>query len=296
MKHHHRFDHSKFIVPANKSWKLAGHDPGDTNGIKDKNAAKDALQEDVERLAEVQNVLWAGAQYAVVVILQAMDAAGKDGTIKHVMSGMNPQGVEVHSFKAPTEEERLHHFLWRPARVTPARGRIALFNRSYYEEVLVVRVHPNYLDGQGLPGELREKGLKHIWKTRYDEINAFENWWASNNVIPIKIFLNVSREEQKARFLERLDDPQKNWKFNAGDIKERGHWNEYMEAYEDMLRATSTEKSPWYVIPADKKWFTRAAVADVIISRLTQLDLHYPKVKSEAQAELAEARKTLENE
>jgi PPK2 family polyphosphate:nucleotide phosphotransferase len=293
----HRFNHSRFIVPSGKSsWKLADHDPADTDGMKDKSEAKNALQEDIERLSKHQDILWASAEYAVVVILQAMDAAGKDGTIKHVMSGLNPQGVEVHSFKAPSEEERLRHFLWRPMRVTPARGRIALFNRSYYEEVLVVRVHPEFLNSQGLPEKLREKGLDHVWKTRYEEINTFEKLWATNNVIPIKIFLNVSREEQKARFLERLDDPQKNWKFNAGDVAERGQWKEYMQAYEAMLRATSTEKAPWYVVPADKKWFTRAVVADIIATRIAELDLSYPKVKADAQAALATSRQQLENE
>jgi PPK2 family polyphosphate:nucleotide phosphotransferase len=294
---HHRFDHSRFIVPEGKgSWKLADHDPADTDGMKDKGDAKIALQEDIERLSKHQDILWASAEYAVVVILQAMDAAGKDSTIKHVMTGLNPQGVEVHSFKAPSEEERLRHFLWRPMRVTPARGRIGLFNRSYYEEVLVVRIHPEYLNSQGLPTKLREKGLDHVWKTRYDEINTFEKWWAANNVIPIKIFLNVSREEQKARFLERLDDPQKNWKFNASDVAERGHWKEYMSAYEAMLRSTSTEKAPWYVVPADKKWFTRAVVADIIASRIAELDLSYPKVKADAQAALATSRQQLEGE
>jgi PPK2 family polyphosphate:nucleotide phosphotransferase len=228
-------------------------------------------------------------------LLQALDAAGKDGTIEHVMSGVNPQGVNVHSFKAPTAEELLHHFLWRPMRALPARGEIAIFNRSYYEEVLVVRVHPEFLAAQWLPPELR-KDRKQLWKTRYDEINEFEAMLKRNNVLLLKFFLNVSKEEQRKRFLERLNNPQKNWKFSHADVRERGFWNEYQDAYEEMLNATSTAESPWHVIPADKKWFTRACVADVITRSIEKLGLEYPKVPEGERAALAEAKQKLEAE
>jgi PPK2 family polyphosphate:nucleotide phosphotransferase len=212
------------------------------------------------------------------------------------MSGVNPQGVDVYSFGPPTADECLHHFLWRPMQKVPAHGRIAIYNRSYYEEVLVVRVHPEFLARQWLPKELREKPLKAVWKSRYDDINAWEAMGVQNNVRTIKFFLNVSRKEQKKRFLERLDDPEKNWKFSAADLKERGHWDEYTEAFEDMLGATSTKDSPWYVVPADKKWFTRACVADIITSHIHKLDLKYPKVPESSREELAESKKQLESE
>jgi PPK2 family polyphosphate:nucleotide phosphotransferase len=212
------------------------------------------------------------------------------------MSGVNPQGVNVYSFKAPTEEERLHHFLWRPMRVLPARGLIAIFNRSYYEEVLVVRVHPEFLESQWLPRELREGGLKQLWKTRYGEINAFEKTMSGRNICFLKFFLHVSKEEQRERFLKRLDDPEKHWKFSAADVRERAFWDKYQEAYEDMLNATSTEWAPWHVIPADKKWFARACVADIITSRISELDLKYPSLSDEDRAALAEARRELEGD
>lgn len=289
----HRLDHAPFLVQHGKRFRLADHDPGYTGGFKDKADAKAALIEDVSGLAAAQDLFWASKQYAVIVIFQAMDAAGKDGTIKHVMSGINPQGVAVHSFKAPTDEERLHHFLWRPARVVPPRGQIAIFNRSYYEEVLVVRVHPEFLKAQWLPHDLSPKGLKSLWKQRYEEINHFEETLVHNNTIFLKFFLNVSKKEQKKRFLERLDQPEKNWKFSAADVRERGHWDEYQLAYEDMLNATSTKHAPWYVIPADRKWFTRACVADIIASRISELDLSYPKLSDAEIAELATARQQL---
>jgi PPK2 family polyphosphate:nucleotide phosphotransferase len=219
-----------------------------------------------------------------------MDAAGKDGTIKHVMSGINPQGCDVYSFKAPTDEERKHHFLWRPMKVLPAAGRIAIFNRSYYEEVLVVRVHPEFLAGQVLPSNLKKENLKPLWKDRYRQINIFEQFMANNGTCIIKFFLNVSRDEQKKRFLERLDDKNKNWKFSAADIKERAHWDEYQQAYQEMLAATSTGNAPWYVIPADKKWFARALVADIISSRIGQMNLKFPKVSKEQMESLNEAK------
>lgn len=295
MANHHHLDHSPFAVPPGKKIKLKDFDPGFTDGFKNKEEAKAALLEDVSGLAAAQDVLWAAKQQAVIIIFQALDAAGKDGTIEHVMSGVNPQGVNVHSFKAPSSEERLHHFLWRPARVAPARGEIAIFNRSYYEEVLVVRVHPEFLDGQWIPEDLR-KDHKKLWKTRFDEINEFEAIGQRNNTIVIKFFLNVSKAEQRKRFLARLDDPAKNWKFSSADLRERGFWDEYQEAYADMLSATSTEHSPWYVIPADKKWFTRACVADIITRRIEAMGLKYPEVPEKERAVLAEARKQLEAE
>jgi PPK2 family polyphosphate:nucleotide phosphotransferase len=292
----HRLDHEPFIVKPGKSIRLKDHDPAFTAGFKDKAEAHKALLEDVSGLAESQDLLWASKQYSVIIIFQALDAAGKDGTIKHVMSGVNPQGVLVYSFKAPSDEERLHHFLWRPMRVAPARGQIAIFNRSYYEEVLVVRVHPELLDTQWMPHHLEGKELKHLWKSRFDDINAFEKIGLGNNTCTIKFFLNVSKQEQRKRFLERLDKSEKNWKFSAADLRERAHWDEYQSAYEDMLSATSTESSPWYVIPADKKWFTRACVADIITSRIAALGLKYPEVPEKDRAALAQAKAELESE
>ena len=296
MPNSHRLDPKPFLVPPGKQIRLKDYDPAYTGGISDKTAAKDALLEDVSELANTQDVFWANKQYAMVIILQALDAAGKDSTIEHVMSGVNPQGVNVYSFKAPTEEERLHHFLWRPTRVLPPAGMIAIFNRSYYEEVLVVRVHPEFLDSQRLAAGIRQKGLDHVWRSRYDDINAFEQTLVKENTLVLKFFLNVSRKEQRRRFLDRLDDPAKNWKFSVGDLKERVHWDEYQQAYEEMLNATSTEAAPWYVIPADKKWFARACVADIITTRLRKLDLKYPTVSETEKAALAEARRQLEAE
>jgi PPK2 family polyphosphate:nucleotide phosphotransferase len=296
MANSHRLDHKPFVVPPGKKIRLKDYDPAYTGGINDKTAAKDALLEDISELATMQDIFWASKDYAMVIILQALDAAGKDSTIEHVMSGVNPQGVNVFSFKAPTEEERLHHFLWRPMRALPAAGTIAIFNRSYYEEVLVVRVHPEFLDSQRLSANAVKKGLDHVWQSRYDEINTLEKTLAKENTLVLKFFLNVSRKEQRKRFLERLDDPEKNWKFSVGDLRERAHWNEYQQAYEDMLNATSTEAAPWYVIPADKKWFTRACVADIITARLRELGLKYPKVPEKEMAALAEAKQQLEAE
>lgn len=296
MANSHRLDHKEFIVPPGNKVRLKDYDPGYTAGIRDKEAAREALLHDVSELAKMQDVFWASKEYALIIILQALDAAGKDSTIEHVMSGVNPQGVTVHSFKAPTEEERLHHFLWRPMRVLPPAGTIAIFNRSYYEEVLVVRVHPEFLDGQRLSREARKKGLDHIWELRYDQINAFERTLAKENTLILKFFLNVSRAKQRERFLARLEDPAKNWKFSVADLKERAHWDEYQTAYQNMLNATSTEAAPWYVIPADKKWFTRACVADIISDRLKGLDLQFPKVPEREKAALAEAKRQLEAE
>ncbi len=291
-----RLDHQPFLVPPGKKIRLKDYPTDYTGPFRDKADGKEALVQDVAELAASQTLLWASKEYALIIILQALDAAGKDGTIKHVMSGVNPQGVNVHSFKAPDEEERQHHFLWRPMRVLPARGYIAIFNRSYYEEVLVVRVHPQFLDNQWLPRELREKDRKHLWQARYDDINAFEKAMNGQNIRFLKFFLHISKEEQRKRFLKRLDDPEKHWKFSAGDIRERAHWDEYQVAYEDLLCATSTEWAPWHVIPADKKWFARACVADIITSRIAKLDLTYPTVSDEDRKSLAEARRELESE
>ena len=290
----HRLDHRRFLVPHGQTIKLEDYDPAYTGGFSRKKAAQEALAEDVSALAEAQALLWASAEYSVVIILQAMDAAGKDSTLKHVMSGVNPQGVEVHSFKAPTEDERLRHFLWRPMRVWPARGRIAIFNRSYYEEVLVVRVHPEFLEGQRLPR--RFKAGPTLWRHRYEEINQFEKMHTENNTCIIKFFLNVSKDEQRERFLKRLRDPHKNWKFSKQDLAERAHWNDYQSAFQDMLSATSTPQAPWYIIPADKKWFMRAAVADIVARRIEALQLSYPSVSGKQKRELKECLRQLEKE
>jgi PPK2 family polyphosphate:nucleotide phosphotransferase len=292
----HRLDHKPFLVPPGKKVSLSDYDPAFTAGFKDKAAGKAALLEDVSDLADLQDVFWASKQYALIIVFQALDAAGKDSTIKHVMSGVNPQGVDVYSFKAPSEEERLHHFLWRPMRVLPPAGKIAIFNRSYYEEVLVVRVHPEFLDSQPLARELQAKGLDHVWKSRYEDINDFERALTKENTRVVKFFLHVSRQEQRARFLERLDKPEKNWKFSVADVRERSHWDEYQRAYEDMLSATSTEAAPWYIIPANKKWFMRACVADIISGHLHELNLEYPRVSDREAAELADAKRQLESE
>ncbi len=289
----HRLDHTPFLVPAGKKIDLADYDPGYTAGFQDKEAAQAALLEDVSELAQMQDIFWSSRQHALIIIFQALDAAGKDSTIKHVMSGVNPQGVSVYSFKAPSEEERLHPFLWRPMRVLPAAGTIAIFNRSYYEEVLVVRVHPEFLDGQLLVHERRKKGLDHLWQSRYDHINTFEETLAQENTRIVKFFLHVSREEQRQRFLKRLDDPEKNWKFSVADLKERAYWDKYQAAYQDMLQATSTEVAPWYIIPADRKWFMRACVADIISTQIRELRLEYPHVGEREAAALAEAKKQL---
>jgi PPK2 family polyphosphate:nucleotide phosphotransferase len=292
----HRLDHRHFLIPPGKKIRLQDFDPGYTAGFKDKEEAHDALLEDVSGLAAAQDVLWASREYSIIIIFQALDAAGKDSTIKHVMSGVNPQGVNVYSFKAPSEEERQHHFLWRPTRALPARGVISIFNRSYYEEVLVVRVHPEFLESQWLQPDLRRKNLSQVWRTRYQEINAFEEALASKYVRILKFFLHVSKKEQKERFLKRLDEPEKNWKFSAADVHERKYWDAYQQAYEDMLNATSTAAAPWYIIPADNKWFTRACVADIITSEIQKLDLKYPTLSDEKRAALAKARAELETE
>lgn len=256
----------------------------------DKPAAKEALENGIEALASLQEVLYAQDRWSLLVIFQAKDAAGKDGAIKHVMSGINPQGCQVSSFKVPSSEELDHDYLWRCQKHLPERGRIGIFNRSYYEEVLVVRLHETILQSQKLPPELI---TPDIWKDRFKDIRNFEKYLNRNGTLVIKIFLNLSKEEQKSRFIERIDDPDKNWKFSSSDIKERAHWERYMEAYEEMIQKTSTKKSPWYVIPADDKSYTRIAVASAIIHALDSLKLKYPEVSPEKIAELQEIKKNL---
>ncbi|MDH5314894.1 MAG: polyphosphate kinase 2 family protein [Gemmatimonadota bacterium] len=253
-------------------------------------AARDALEQNLAELAEAQELLWANDVYSVLVILQAMDAAGKDGTIKHVMSGINPQGCQVFSFKVPSAEELDHNFLWRYSKALPERGRIGIFNRSYYEEVLVVKVHPEILEKQRLPAGKRGDGF---WQARYDDINRFERHLSRNGTLILKFFLNISKDEQKRRFLDRLDDPAKQWKFSLGDLAERQHWDAYQRAFEDALSATSTKWAPWYVIPADHKWAARTLVAEVMVTAMRELKLKAPAVSTEQQRLLAEARQRL---
>jgi PPK2 family polyphosphate:nucleotide phosphotransferase len=286
-------NHERFIVPPHKKVRLKDYDPAYTGKFNDKAEASEKLARDIERLAALQDVLYAQNTHALLIIFQAMDAAGKDGTIRHVMSGVNPQGTQVYSFKAPSSEELDHDYLWRSFRALPERGRIGIFNRSYYEEVLIVRVHPQILELQQLPPEAKRKG---VWKRRFEEINNFERYLVRNGVHVLKFFLNVSKEEQKRRFLARINTPEKSWKFSAADVREREHWDDYMDAFEDAFNHTSTRWAPWYVIPADHKWFTRAAVADVIISKLKSLDLRYPELGEAHLKELQKAKELLENE
>lgn len=284
-----------FRVTNGRKFRLDDYDPGDTLHMKseDKTRAKEALATGVAMLSRLQDILYAQDRWGVLLIFQAMDAAGKDGAIKHVMSGINPQGCEVYSFKSPSAQELNHDYLWRCFRSLPQRGRIGIFNRSYYEETLVVRVHPEYLTKQRLPGELIGK---HIWDERFQDIRCLERYLARNGIAVCKFFLHVSKKEQKRRFLERLENPDKNWKFSAADLKERGHWDEYMAAYEDMIRNTATKHAPWYVVPADNKWFTRLVVAAAVIETLASLGLEYPRVGDEALKELNAARKALRGE
>jgi PPK2 family polyphosphate:nucleotide phosphotransferase len=274
------------------SFRLKDIDPGDTLHFtsEDKPRAKEALAIGISVLAELQNMLYAQDQWAVLMIFQAMDAAGKDSAIKHVMSGVNPQGCQVYSFKAPSNEELDHDFMWRCIIRLPERGRIGIFNRSYYEETLVVRVHREFLQKQKLPPELV---TKDIWEERFQDIRHFERYLTRNGVAIRKFFLHVSQEEQKKRFLERIEEPEKHWKFSAADIKERQYWDDYMKAYEDMIQNTATKQAPWYVVPADNKWFTRLIVAAAVIEALSSLGLHYPKVSKEKLKELAAAKKAL---
>ncbi len=281
-----------YRIEKGKGFRLKQLDPGDTGELEkeDKTEAKDALQTGVQALTGLQDRLYAQDSWALLLIFQAMDAAGKDSAIKHVMSGVNPQGCQVAAFKAPSPEELDHDFLWRCQRHLPERGRIGIFNRSYYEELLVVRVHPELLKKQKLPKKLL--GDK-TWKKRYRDIRAYERYLSNNGIITIKFFLYVSRDEQKKRFLERLEDPEKHWKFSGNDIKERPHWKDYMKAYERMIQNTATKNAPWYVVPADNKWYTRVIVVSAIIDGLASLDLHYPKIPEENLKDLAAAKKVL---
>ena len=281
-----------FRVTDGDRFRLEDIDPGDTLDLdsEDKPAAKEALANGIKALADLQDMLYAQDRWAVLLVFQAMDAAGKDGTIKHVMSGVNPQGCRVISYKAPSAEDLDHDYLWRCMKNLPERGHIGIFNRSYYEETLVVRVHPELLERQKIPPELVGKD---IWKERYKDIRAFERYLTRNGVVIRKFFLHVSKKEQKKRFLERLENPEKNWKFSANDLKERAFWGEYMEAYEDMIRHTATEDAPWYVVPADNKWFTRVVVGAAIVSTLGSLDLGYPKIGAAERKALAAAKRAL---
>lgn len=280
-----------FKVTHGKSFRLKDFDPAAAGKHLSKDKAEELLQKDIVESAELQDKLYAQDQWAVLLIFQAMDAAGKDGAIKHVMSGVNPQGVQVHSFKQPSTEELNHDFMWRAASRLPERGNIGIFNRSYYEEVLVVRVHQELLAKQHLPPQLI---TKKIWAERMEDMCCFESFLTRNGIIVRKFFLNVSKEEQKRRFLKRLDEPEKNWKFSEADVHERQHWDEYMKAYEEMIQQTATPYAPWYVVPADHKWFTRLVVSSVIIQTLKDLKLSYPKVDPARRKELEAARSALE--
>jgi PPK2 family polyphosphate:nucleotide phosphotransferase len=281
------------VPPGNKIDLKKDYDSGFTGKWMKKEEAEETLTEGIQMLAKMQDKLWAQDQYALIIILQAIDAAGKDSTIKHVMSGVNPQGVDVHSFKMPSGEELDHDYLWRNFKVLPARGRIGIFNRSYYEEVLIVRVHPELLAGQKLPPSLKDK---NIWSRRFEEINNFEKYLVDNGIIVVKFFLYMSKETQKERFLERALEPEKNWKFSVADLKERAFWDDYMAAYEDMFNHTSTEWAPWYIVPADHKWFTRLAVATVLYNTMKNLNLAYPTVSEQQKQYLLVAKEELEHE
>ena len=284
----------RFRVSEGSRVDLKEHPTDFTGDYTGKKEAEKDLEKNVERLRKVQDVLYAEDKQSLLIIFQAMDAAGKDGAIEHVMSGVNPQGCHVVSFKQPSDEELSHDFLWRSSKGLPERGKIGIFNRSHYEEVLIVRVHPQILESQQLPDSV--KSDKDLWKKRFTEIRNFESHLARNGTHIVKFFLHVSREEQKQRFLSRIEEKEKNWKFSTGDVKERMHWDEYMDAYTEALENTSTDDAPWYIIPSDKKWFTRLAVSEVIVQKLESMDPHYPVVTDDHLAELAAAKKMLESE
>ncbi len=284
----------RFRINEPDKFKLADHNCADSCGLDlDKKEAKDMLEDGVKRLSDLQERLYASDRCSMLLVFQAMDAAGKDSAIKHVMTGVNPQGCQVHSFKAPSAEELDHDFLWRIGKALPERGRIGIFNRSHYEEVLVVRVHPEFLENQKLPPMLKDKD---IWQNRFESIRNFERHIARCGTRVLKFFLNVSREEQRKRFLDRIEEPAKNWKFSMSDVRERERWDDYMAAYEDMIRNTSIAEAPWYVVPADNKWFTRLVVAAAAVEALDSLDLQFPKVGSEMRKELQQAKKALESQ
>src|SRR5580765_4659451 len=279
-----------YRVTKGQDFRLKDYDPADTGGMKDREKAQKTLQNDVQLLSHFQEKLYAQNRWALLMIFQAMDAAGKDGAIKHVMSGINPQGCDVTSFKSPSHEELDPDYLWRAHKAVPERGKIEIFNRSYYEEVLVVRVHPELLEAQQLPQELMGK---EVWEQRYADINNFEKYLAGNGVVVLKFFLHLSKGEQKKRFLERLEMPEKNWKFSMADVRERGFWKDYQRAYEEMIQNTATKHAPWYVIPADNKWFTRLAVSAATIEALHKLDLQFPEVDKNKKQELPKVREAL---
>jgi len=283
----------QFRVTDGAEFRLKDFDPAETLGLKSKEHAQETLESGVARLCDLQDKLFAQDRWAILVVLQAMDAAGKDSLIKHVMSGLNPQGCSVSSFKEPSTEELNHDYLWRATSALPERGKIGIFNRSYYEEALVVRVHPEILSRERLPAELVSG---KIWRERFEDIRAYERYLDRNGIVIMKFFLNVSKKEQKKRFLERLDEPEKNWKFSASDVMEREHWGEYMDAYEEMIQNTSTERAPWYVVPADHKWFTRVVVAEALVHALDKLNLSYPQVDKKKRSDLKKARAALMRE
>jgi len=280
-----------YRVEHGKHFRLKDFDPFDTGKMESDKDATELLQHSVTKLAELQDMLYAQDRWALLLIFQAMDAAGKDGAIKHVMSGVNPQGCQVHSFKAPSQEELSHGYLWRAAQHVPPRGKIGIFNRSHYEEVLIARVHPEILESEKIPPPLV---TKDIWNQRFEDICAWERYLGRNGVVIRKFFLNVSKKEQKKRFLARLEEPEKNWKFSASDVRERLCWNDYMHAYEDMIRNTSTPDAPWYVVPSDNKWFTRLVIASAVVDTLEEMNLAYPKVDAAKRKELQAARVLLE--
>jgi PPK2 family polyphosphate:nucleotide phosphotransferase len=280
-----------YRIDHGKKFRLKDFDPAETGHCRTKEHAQELLDKGIADMRELQDKLYAQGKWGVLIILQAMDAAGKDGLIKHVMSGVNPQGCEVYPFKQPSLEELNHDYLWRSNRKLPERGHIGIFNRSYYEEVLVVRVHPDILKNERLPDEVIGK---NIWQERFEDIRNSEHYLTRNGIVIRKFFLNISKKEQKRRFLERLDNPEKNWKFSAADVRERECWDDYMNAYEEMIAATSNKHAPWYVVPADNKWYTRLVVAAAIVDAMEELKLSYPKVGGEARKQLQAARKALE--
>ena len=282
-----------YCVTKDEKFRLKDYDTSDTGDVKNKEQSQKIIDNRVGLLSNLQEKLYAQDRWALLLVLQGMDAAGKDGVIKHVMSGVNPQGCDVHAFKAPSSEELNHDYLWRAHRCIPERGMIGIFNRSYYEEALVVRVHPTLLQAEKLPDSLI---TKHIWEQRHEDINAFERYLTHNGVVIRKFFLNISKKEQKKRFLERLEDSKKNWKFSMADVKERGYWNDYQEAYEEVIQNTAAKHAPWYVVPADNKWYTQLIVASAIISTLEELDLSFPDVDKEKKKELESVRESLLHE
>jgi len=280
-----------YRVEDGKEFRLKDFDPGDTGKLHSKEHARELLEKGIALMSELQDKLYAQDRWALLLIFQAMDAAGKDGAIKHVMSGVNPQGCQVYSFKTPSSEELNHDYLWRTMQRSPERGRIGIFNRSYYEEVLVVRIHPELLKDERIPSSLI---TKNMWEDRFQDICALERYLSRNGIVTRKFFLNLSKKEQKRRFLDRLQQPEKNWKFSATDVREREHWDDYMRAYEDMIAKTATKHAPWYVIPADNKWFTRLVVAAAIVDALEELNLSYPKLDPEKRKQLQAAAAMLE--